>query len=83
MEFHGATMQDFAYRMLFLFGSVGPVRDRTGLTGRYDFRVLQVPAPGEDAGFGYSVTDLGLELKRGTENRPILVIDHVERPTPN
>jgi len=83
MEFHGATMQDFVYRMLFMFGSVGPVRDRTGLTGRYDFRVLQVPASDEDPGFGFSVSDLGLEFKRGTEYRPVLVIDHVEKPTPN
>jgi uncharacterized protein (TIGR03435 family) len=29
------------------------------------------------------LNDLGLKLKPGTEDRPVLVIDHVERPTPN
>jgi uncharacterized protein (TIGR03435 family) len=84
-DFHGATMQDLADRMLQSFLD-GPVRDRTGLTGRYDFQVRIVPTPGEERGYdydAYSLSDLGLELKRGTENRPILVIDHVERPTPN
>jgi uncharacterized protein (TIGR03435 family) len=81
-NFHGATMQDLAGAMLQVFFE-GPVRDRTGLTGRYDFKVPRVETPGENRGYSYSVAGLGLELKRGTENRPILVIDHVERPTPN
>jgi uncharacterized protein (TIGR03435 family) len=80
--FHRATMQDLAYRLTGIFFD-GPVRDRTGLTGRYDFSVPRVDTPGENRGYGYSVADLGLQLKRGTESRPILVIDHVERPTQN
>jgi uncharacterized protein (TIGR03435 family) len=75
-------MQDLAYRLTGIFFD-GPVRDRTGLTGRYDFSVPRVDTPGENRGYGYSVADLGLQLKRGTESRPILVIDHVERPTQN
>jgi uncharacterized protein (TIGR03435 family) len=81
-NFHAATMQDLADTMLQVFFD-GPVRDRTGLTGRYDFQVPRVETPGENRGYTYSVDDLGLQLKRGTENRPVLVIDHVERPTPN
>ena len=82
MDFRGATMQDLAYMLTGVFFD-GPVRDRTGLTGRYDFYVPRVETPGEDQGYSFSVTGLGLQLKRGKENRPILVIDHVERPTPN
>lgn len=83
-SFQGATMRDLADMMLQVFWD-GPVRDRTGLTGRYDFEVRKVPTD-EERGHTYDayvLSDLGLELKRGTENRPILVIDHVERPTPN
>jgi hypothetical protein len=83
-DLHGATMQDLAYLLNFLSNQFdGPVQDRTGLTGRYDFQVQRVETPDENQGYTYSVSHLGLELKRGTENRPILVIDHVERPTPN
>jgi uncharacterized protein (TIGR03435 family) len=83
-NFHGATMQDLADLMLQAFYD-GPVRDRTGLTGRYDFQVRIVPTD-EPRGYAYAaftLSDIGLELKRGTENRPVLVIDHLERPTPN
>ncbi len=82
LNFYGATMEDLAYHLTGVFFD-GPVQDRTGLTGRYDFLVPRVETPGEDRGYSYSVADLGLQLKRGKENRPILVIDHVERPTPN
>ncbi len=82
MDMRGATMQDLADALHYIFFD-GPVRDRTGLTGRYDFYVPRIETPGEDRGFSYSVADLGLEFRRGTENRPILVIDHIEKPTPN
>jgi len=81
MEFYGATMQDVAFRMQFSFGSDGPVRDRTGLIGRYDFRAFRVSALGEDTGFEYVIP--GLEFKRSTEKGTILVIDHLEKPTAN
>ncbi len=63
----------------------GPVYDRTSLTGRNDFQVPVVETPGEGGRvlYAYPISHLGLELKRGTENRPIVVIDHVEKPTPN
>jgi bla regulator protein blaR1 len=68
------------------------VTDRTGLTGRYDFTLEYSPAlldPG-----GVSVTagpslftalteQLGLSLRPETKTVPVLVIDHIERPTPD
>jgi len=83
-DFYGATMADLANVLTgFMYQFDGPVRDRKGLTGRYDFHLARADTPGENMGSTVSVSDLGLELKRGTENRPILVIDHVERPTSN
>lgn len=81
-DFHAATMQDLANMMIQVYFE-GPVRDRTGLTGRYDFQARRIPTPGENHGFAYDVASLGLKLKRGMENRPILVIDHIEKPSPN
>lgn len=57
LNFHGATMQDLADMMLQVLFD-GPVRDLTGLTGRYDFQVSRVETPGENHGFTYSVDDL-------------------------
>ena len=64
------------------------VTDRTGLTGRYDFRLEYSPAfvkPG-DAGpslFTALTEQLGLTLRPETMPLPVLVIDSVEKPTPN
>jgi uncharacterized protein (TIGR03435 family) len=81
-DFHAATMHDLANMMIQVYFD-GPVRDRTGLTGHYDFQARRIPTPGENHGFAYDVASLGLKLKRGLENRPILVIDHIEKPTSN
>ena len=82
-EYHSATVQDLAQRLSLVSITI-PVRDRTGLTGRYDFSVRQAPLqPGEDRVYIYPVDPLGLKLKPGTENGPVLVIDHVEKPAAN
>lgn len=74
-----------------------PVVDRTGLTGRYDFRLqwaresapepandASAPAPAEGPGFIEAVQDqLGLMLKPATALVRVPVIDHVEKPTEN
>jgi len=82
-NFYGATIQDLAH-VLSMISFGGPVRDRTGLSGRYDF-TLRRPAevPNAELLDSLPLSALGLQLKRGKENRPILVIDHVERPTQN
>jgi uncharacterized protein (TIGR03435 family) len=82
-NFHGATMLDLAY-FLSLISPPVPVRDRTGLTGRYDFSLRRDPGVSNaDLLDSLPLGDLGLQLKPGRENRPILVLDHVERPIPN
>ncbi len=80
-NFVGATMQDLAG---FLSAGGIPARDRTGLSGHFDFPLRRVETlPGEDPVFLHPVGQLGLQVKPGMENIPTLVIDRAERPTPN
>jgi uncharacterized protein (TIGR03435 family) len=65
-----------------------PIVDQTGLVGSYDFtlsfvlRSRQPPMDGPE--FLTSLKDqLGLVLKKTTEPLEVLVIDHVEEPSPN
>jgi uncharacterized protein (TIGR03435 family) len=89
-QFYGATMGDLVWFLSLLSVST-PIRDRTGLTGRYDF-TLQQAEVGEPSNYGdtlnsalnrYPIDQLGLVLKPGAENRSKLVIDHNEKPTAN
>lgn len=81
--FYGATMQDLADFLTDTSKKI-PVRDKTGLTGRYDFTLLQIPTgPQEDRAYNFPVDRLGLSLRMGREMRPMLVIDHIEKPTAN
>ena len=73
-----------------------PVEDKTGLEGRYDF-VLQRPEKLPSSGPGDSTTSadlvppifdmlkdqMGLELKLGKVPAEEIVIDYIERPSPN
>ena len=81
-NFHGATMLDLV-QFLNTVSPAVPVRDRTGLTGRYDFTLRLVQGTAEEPYPPPYVDNLGLQLKPGKENRPILVIDHMDRPTQN
>jgi bla regulator protein BlaR1 len=66
-----------------------PVVDRTGLAGRYDINLHWNPkwaADAEDGGvsvFTAVEEQLGLELRSRRLPVSILVVDHVERPSPN
>lgn len=54
------------------------------MNGRYDFTVRQTPpSPDDNHVYSYSVDHLGLRAEPGTENRPMLVLKHTEKPTEN
>jgi bla regulator protein blaR1 len=81
------SMQWFADVLGHLLGR--PVLDRTGFTGSFKVRLEFAPvAPGDTDSTKPSIFDaleeqlgLRLESQKGTED--VLVIDHVERPSPN
>lgn len=59
-----------------------PIEDRTGLTGKYDFDLTRVSTQG-DPGAVWNVGALGLKLVKIKVPSEAIVIDHIERPTPN
>ena len=71
------------------------VVDRTGLTGKYDFAVPRVRRDLSDQAesgeasdpnpnpFIWDVSEMGLELRPTKSPQPMLVIDHIEKPTEN
>jgi uncharacterized protein (TIGR03435 family) len=80
LHFYSTSMSALAEM---LSGSVGgPVADKTGLTGKYNFQVIREDG-GEGLPFYWDLAPLGLKLipaKIPTQN---IVIDHIERPIPN
>jgi bla regulator protein blaR1 len=65
-----------------------PVLDRTGLTGNFDFEVDYAPPDsGPDASapsiFTALQEQLGLRLQSQTGPVDVLVVDHIEEPSPN
>jgi uncharacterized protein (TIGR03435 family) len=64
-----------------------PIYDETGLTGFYDFEItaalpFQANDPQAISPFG-ALNDLGLKLEARRRSVDVLLIDHVERPTPD
>jgi uncharacterized protein (TIGR03435 family) len=57
-----------------------PVINRTGLVGRFGFRVENESS---DDYLAALKDQLGLELRPGKASRDVLMIDHAERPSPN
>jgi uncharacterized protein (TIGR03435 family) len=84
LHFYGATMGDLAsFQSRF---AQRPVHDMTGLTGRYDFALQTMDNPSRDIDEGatrFPLDELGLALKPGKYPGITLVIDHVEKPSPN
>ena len=85
-SFYASTMEDLAR---FLMNSTnGPVGDMTGLPAHYDFTLRSVDlrdysTHGEGMEDNWPLDSLGLTLKRGKVPGLALVIDHIEKPTPN
>jgi uncharacterized protein (TIGR03435 family) len=93
----GGTMAQFARRLSVIAGINRTVVDRTGLDGRVDFTLRWTPpqptsADGSgsaaviDAGPGIFTAlreQLGLKLESSRGPVRLLVIDHIDRPTPN
>jgi uncharacterized protein (TIGR03435 family) len=87
-KFTNVSMADLA--SMLQFNVDRPVIDRTGLAGRYDFKlqwtVDQVDAGAPDAPPGLFTAiqeQIGLKLQPEKANADLLVIDAVDRPTAN
>jgi uncharacterized protein (TIGR03435 family) len=87
-----ASMADIA-NILQAFAP-GPVVDKTGLTGKYDFTLKCAPPapassesevsdPAECSIFTALQEQLGLKLEKSTVHIDYIVVDHIERPTEN
>jgi uncharacterized protein (TIGR03435 family) len=98
VEGRALTMEELAGYMKELEGSGldRPVLDHTGLAGRFDFTLEWTPqgpislnganAPLDESGPPFVVAlkqQLGLKLDAATGPVDVLIIDHVEEPTPN
>ena len=91
------TMSFFNARLSDLAGIIGInsrniIQNQTGLTGRYDFTVRRLEIPRDADGKRidnpqpsdmWDISATGLELKRAKLPSQNLVIDHIERPSPN
>jgi uncharacterized protein (TIGR03435 family) len=86
IESHGVTLAVFAERLVEILNQ--PVIDRTGLTGLFDihleFAADNAPPDATGASIFTAVQDqLGLKLTSEKAPVEVLVIDHIERPSPN
>ena len=85
-SFGGVELSDLATQ---LRGFVGTsVIDRTGLTGRFDIDLTWADAPLDAQDAGPSLANaldeqLGLKLQKVKGMAEVLVVDRIERPTPN
>jgi len=85
LHYYGATMTDLV-DFLTLNSPGRPVHDATGLTGHYNFTLHRVSEPSRDPEemvYNWPVGELGLEIKTAKSEGINLVIDHIEKPTPN
>ncbi len=81
-----STLSDLTSVLISWLGR--PVIDKTGLQGHYDFRMKWDPDSDDDIAAPPDLASvlgkqLGLELKAAKGPLEVLVIDHVEKPSPN
>ena len=87
----GATMANFADALM--RNLAVPVVDKTGLTGKYDFNLEWTPDPtqtpadadaaADDPSIFTALQQLGLRLEAAKVPVETIVIDRVEKPSPN
>jgi uncharacterized protein (TIGR03435 family) len=75
-----ATLDDMAAGLIKGPDPDRPIVNKTGLTGLFAFRLVYENQDDFIAGLK---NQLGLELRAAKGPQRVLVIDHVERPTPN
>jgi uncharacterized protein (TIGR03435 family) len=90
LAYYNATMDQFVAS--FSFVARFPIQNRTGLTGKYDI-VLNDALPVQGAepelyasmkpSERYDLSSAGLRLQQTMVSTTTLVIDHIERPSPN
>jgi uncharacterized protein (TIGR03435 family) len=78
-KFFDTSMKSFAEQ---LSRGGAPVVDQTGLVGTYRFNLTRLSNTG-DPGVDVDVAALGLRLVRIQIPTETIVIDHIERPSPN
>ena len=98
IRYLGVTMRQLAASLASHPSVARPVIDKTRLEGRYDLHLefatpvippgggenAQLPNPVDDAGLFTALTEqAGLKLQRQKDHVNVLVIDHVEKPTPD
>ena len=86
IESHGVAIAVFAERLVEMLNQ--PVIDKTGLTGLFDihleFAADNAPADATGASLFTAIQNqLGLKLTSEKGPVEVLVIDHIERPSPN
>lgn len=96
LSVRNATMTDFA-TYLQRFVTDRPVFDSTGVAGKYDLNLRWTPDDSQTEGsrqgdernasfpglYTAIQEQLGLKLQEAKRSVPVLVIDHVELPSPN
>jgi uncharacterized protein (TIGR03435 family) len=78
LTFFRTSMSALAAEFSFLEGV--SVEDRTGLDGKYNFALARWQAEGD---FGWDWGALGLKLERIRVPTELVVIDHIDKPTPD
>jgi uncharacterized protein (TIGR03435 family) len=86
MKMYGISMATIAAFLTQMGGGSGAaIVDKTGLTGKYDveMRMREGTASDREAMVSIMLDELGLKLESGKAPLEKLVIDHMERPSPN
>ena len=79
LHFYQTSMAAFVLEMS---GPTAPIEDRTGLQGKYKFDLVRLGTDGVPSSDWY-LASLGLKLIPAKISTVKIVIDHIERPSPN